>query len=299
MATQDDSSEQKIKSGKISAESPKKKQKEKETSVEVTKTNDNNVTNEQTDLATETEEKKLAAAKPSLAETSDLDIHDSEENATHVQSVHEAVVNPYKKCVSRTAATDATPSDSTLPVKISQLKQSEETSVAVYPKKRTSPNIDIMITAEFVNKYRSTTPQKQETPNINIMNTSRKKSKNSPLSGPVTLVVEGYAFHDDIIGVSHRKSNGDEAFNLTLRNMIFNKELENEGFSSYVSLRDKSSGKEDLALNGEDGYPRYLFLSINVHHYVNAAEANEHVLEQCRNLHTVRIVESKMLHIHS
>ena len=130
-------------------------------------------------------------------------------------------------------------------------------------------------------------PQKRKTPNINIMNTATKKTRDSPKSTRMSMKVEGYAFHDDIIGVAHLKNNGEEAFNLTLRNMIHAGELEDEGFSSYVSIRDKSSGKQDLSLLGDDGYPKYLFLSINIHNYSNAEEARPAVLQQCQKLQTV------------
>ena len=102
------------------------------------------------------------------------------------------------------------------------------------------------------------------------------------------LLVEGYAFHDDIIGVAHRKDDGGEAFNLVLRNMLFNKELEDDGFSAYVALHNKSSGKDDKLLTNKDGYPKFLFLSINVHHFNSVHEAKNAVLEQCQKLQTVR-----------
>ena len=132
-------------------------------------------------------------------------------------------------------------------------------------------------------------PEKHQTPNINIMNTGQKKNKNLPRTTRMSLKVEGYAFHDDIVGVAHLKQNGEEAFNLTLRNMIYARELEDEGFSSYVSLRDKSSGKKDLALLGDDQYPKYLFLSINVHHFSSIEEAAPVVMEQCEKLHSVSV----------
>ena len=138
-------------------------------------------------------------------------------------------------------------------------------------------------------------PEKRQTPNINIMNTGPRKKINSPRTTRMSLKVEGYAFHDDIIGVAHLKQNGEEAFNLTLRNMIYNRELEDEGFSSYVSLRDKSSGKKDLALLGNDGYPKYLFLSINIHHFCTTEEAAPLVKEQCEKLHSVSVAYPQFL----
>ena len=120
------------------------------------------------------------------------------------------------------------------------------------------------------------------------------KKRNSPRTKPTSLLVQGYAFHENIIGVAHRKTNGEEAFNLTLRNMIYNHELDAEGFTSYVALRDKSSGHEDKQLLGEDGYPKYLFLSINVHNFDSVEVANEPVLQQCRNMQKVRGKENTL-----
>jgi hypothetical protein len=136
----------------------------------------------------------------------------------------------------------------------------------------------------------SSGPPKRKTENINMMNSIKKKGKNevSRIS-QVRLLVEGYAFHDDIIGVAHKKTTGEEAFNLTLRNMIIDKEMEEDGFNSYVTLRDKSSGILDEPLTGTNGYCKYLFLSINVHHFSNAAEASNAVIQQCQKLQTVRI----------
>jgi hypothetical protein len=135
----------------------------------------------------------------------------------------------------------------------------------------------------------ATMPAKRNASSINIMNISpKKKAAISRNKDPVHLLVEGYAFHDDIIGVAHRKDDGGEAFNLVLRNMLFNKELEDDGFSAYVALRDKSSGKEDKLLTNKDGYPKFLFLSINVHHFNSANEAKDAVLQQCQKLQAVR-----------
>ena len=77
--------------------------------------------------------------------------------------------------------------------------------------------------------------------------------------------------------------------------MIYNRELEDEGFSSYVSLRDKSSGIKDLALLGNDGYPKCLFLSINIHHFCTTEEAAPLVKEQCEKLHSVSVAYPQFL----
>ena len=289
MATQSDPSEEKVKADDTSADTTQIEEKDIQKCAGGSNARDDDVTDELTDIVQAEEQKKIATTKSSSSLTMDANTKDSPTNLKNTDTGNDSVQNPYQKYASRIVATDATASDSTcLPETSAQLKKSEDVSAVIYPQKRKSPNINIMMTADMVERFKSATPHKQHSPNINIMNTSRKKGRGLPGTGPITLLVEGYAFHDDIIGVAHRKSNGDEAFNLTLCNMIFNRELEDEGFSSYVTLRDKSSGQQDLALNGEDGYPRYLFLSINVHHYVNATEANEHVLQQCRKLQMVR-----------
>ena len=132
-------------------------------------------------------------------------------------------------------------------------------------------------------------PAKRNMSSVNIMNLSpRKKSNARKQVLPVEMLVEGYAFFDDIIGVAHRRNNGEEAYNLVLRNMVFNKELEQDGFSAYVAIRDKTSGKEDKLLTTEEGYPKFLFLSINVHHFQDVKQAHIPVLQQCQKLRTVR-----------
>ena len=132
------------------------------------------------------------------------------------------------------------------------------------------------------------TPAKRSATTFDMSNSApKKKSANRRSQYPSEMLVEGYAFEDDIIAVAHRRNDGEEAFNLVLRNMVFNKELEDDGFSTYVALRDKSSGKDDRVLENEAGYPRFVFLSINVHHFTTAKEAHPGVLEQCRKLRAV------------
>ena len=115
---------------------------------------------------------------------------------------------------------------------------------------------------------------------------NRKKKRNGR-EGGITLKVEGYAFQDDIIGVTHIRSDGEDAFNMRLRNMIYSDSLEGVGFTSCVTLRDKNSGKEDEPLVGVDGYPRNMFMCINIHTFKDVEEASEPVLEQCQHLHDV------------
>jgi len=144
------------------------------------------------------------------------------------------------------------------------------------------------------NKENSTTtnaklPKKRNGVQMNVMGSPRKKKGNkSNNSTHTTLRVEGYGFEDDIIGVSHVRSDGEDAFNMTLRNMVVQDDLREKGFSAYVTLRDKLSGKDDDHLRGADGFPRYLFMSINMHKFENTTDAAEAVIEQCEKLHNVR-----------
>ena len=129
---------------------------------------------------------------------------------------------------------------------------------------------------------------KRNTNSINLMNNlPRKKPMTNYSSEPVCMVVEGYAFHDDIIGVTHRRSDGNEAYNLILCNMVFDNELEDDGFSAYMAMRDISSGKDDQTLLDNKGYPRFVFMSINAHHFNTAFEGRAAVKEQCEKLRAV------------
>jgi hypothetical protein len=132
-------------------------------------------------------------------------------------------------------------------------------------------------------------PVKRKAPSINFLYGRKKKNSDNSKSGNKgPLRVEGYAFHDDIIGVAHVKPNGEDAFNLTIRNMILADDLKDNGFSAFVSLRDKTSGKNNSPLRGADGYVRYLFMCINVHEFGDAKSAASAVAEQCANLRDVR-----------
>jgi hypothetical protein len=136
----------------------------------------------------------------------------------------------------------------------------------------------------------SNSPPKRTGGKIHAATGSKKKqNRNGNEASKITLKVEGYAFQDDIIGVTHVRSDGEDAFNLTLRNMILSDSLDDKGFSSYVTLRDKNSGKNDDHLFGSDGYPRYMFMSINVHKFNDVQEASAPVLEQCQHLHDVSL----------
>ena len=144
-------------------------------------------------------------------------------------------------------------------------------------------------------------PVKREGAAINIMGARRnKKNNNGKNRTNITLRVEGYAFEENVIGVAHVRSDGEDAFNMTLRNLIAQEEIRDSGFSMYVTLRDKESGKEDEHLRGKDGYPKYLFMSINMHKFSTVDEALVPVQEQCSKLLNVCLpVFAKLCHFAS
>lgn len=172
--------------------------------------------------------------------------------------------------------------------KISPEAESED------PTKKASPQKQLSLTEtnsdkENENKTNSNRlPPKRVGGKIHATTRSNKKQNNKGnLTSKIKLQVLGYAFQDDIIGVTHIRSDGEDAFNLTLRNMILGDHLQDKGFSSYVTLRDKNSGKDDDHLVGADGYPRYMFMSINVHKFDSVDEASDAVMKQCQRLHSV------------
>ena len=113
----------------------------------------------------------------------------------------------------------------------------------------------------------------------------------STLKGKNTTNVklEGYAFEDNIIGVTLHRSNGKEIFDLPLREMILRRQLESYGFSTFVTLRDVSSGTDDEPFKNHDGSFTYLFLSIGKHSFSTAAEAHSAVVMQCEKLFSVSV----------
>jgi hypothetical protein len=102
------------------------------------------------------------------------------------------------------------------------------------------------------------------------------------------LIIEGFAFLDNIVAIRHRHSNGIDGPNLQIQYKIYNKELESHGFSDCVMLGNKSTGKQDEALFASDGSEMFLFLSMNVHHFDTPADAHSAVITQCQKFHEVR-----------
>ena len=133
-------------------------------------------------------------------------------------------------------------------------------------------------------------PAKRNAVNMNLMTTNSRKKNRSPNGTKTTMRIQGYAFEDDIIGLTHVRSDEEDAFNLTLRSMVLNNELKEHGIFGYVTLRDPSSGKHDDHLRGADGYPKYMFLSMGKHQFKNAKEAIPLVKEQCNILYDVSFV---------
>lgn len=131
-------------------------------------------------------------------------------------------------------------------------------------------------------------PRKRTGAAINVMagSTGRKKSRSKD-GVNTTMRVEGYAFQDGIVGNVHIRSDGEDAYNLNLRNMIRAGDLKQKGFHVIVTLRDKASGKDDYHLRGADGYPRYMFLDISRPEFADNNEAAAAVEDQCRKLHDV------------
>ena len=114
------------------------------------------------------------------------------------------------------------------------------------------------------------------------------KSTTSSTKTPIQFELEGYAFCDNIIGVTHSVYTEDEETNIKLQHLIHREELKHIGFSEFVVFRDTTSGKADKPLRNDKNRERILFLSINVHHFRNAEEAHRAVLIQCQKLLSVR-----------
>ena len=107
-------------------------------------------------------------------------------------------------------------------------------------------------------------------------------------SNTTKIIIQGIALQDNIIAVTHRYENGNEGPNLQLRTMIALDQLQPYGFSAYVALGDKSTGKEDKAVVDSEGSAIHAFLSINVHNFNTPREAHSAVVTQCEKLYEVR-----------
>ena len=162
----------------------------------------------------------------------------------------------------------------------------QSTSVDSAPEKKTTSD-NLTNNKENSEPSIIKSPPKRAGGKIHAAGGRKKQNTNGTNYSKVILGVQGYAFQDDIIGVTHVRPDGEDAFNLNLRNMILRDALDDKGFSSFVTLRDKNSGKDDDHLVGADGYPKYMFMSINIHKFNNAKEASEAVLLQCERLRAV------------
>ena len=134
------------------------------------------------------------------------------------------------------------------------------------------------------------TPSKRKGTVVSIMAVNKKKSKFEPTIPKQPLRVEGYAFHDNIIGITHRKNDGEDAFNGTIRQKILHEEFHEKNIHAFVTLRDTASGKDDLPLQGENKYNKIMFLNINTEVYENANDAHQHVLDKVTTVHDVSII---------
>ena len=82
----------------------------------------------------------------------------------------------------------------------------------------------------------SNSPKKQTGVHVDAMGSTIIKKTKPPNLSSTTMKVEGYAFHDDIVGVTHRRSDEEDAFNLRLRRMVLQKTLKDKGFGAYVTF---------------------------------------------------------------
>lgn len=102
------------------------------------------------------------------------------------------------------------------------------------------------------------------------------------------FTIEGYAFHNNIIGVLLRRGDGKQTPDLVLRSMVRFGEIQSSSLSEFARLRDTTSGEEDKTLPADDGSPAHMFLSINVHQFDSAEQAHSAVLQLCEELYSVR-----------
>ena len=101
------------------------------------------------------------------------------------------------------------------------------------------------------------------------------------------VVIEGFAFEDNIIGLSLVKTNGDNAAHFYIQNMVATDQLNHYGLSTFAHIRDPNSGKKDEPLRDQDGYAKFIILCINIHKFNTPQEAHSAVITQCQNLYEV------------
>ena len=128
-------------------------------------------------------------------------------------------------------------------------------------------------------------PTKRKGGGLNIMTPTKKKKRGEANVPKQPLRVEGYAFHDNIIGIRHCKNDDEDAFNGTLRNKIMEEAFHTRNIHAFVTLRDIKSCKEDLPLQGEDGYNKIMFLNINTDVFKNLEQAHKHVIDKVQTIH--------------
>jgi len=131
------------------------------------------------------------------------------------------------------------------------------------------------------------TPPKRKSANFAYMNSSPSKKKQTTKTPKEPFQVNGHAFHEDIIVITHEKNDKSDAFNGKLRDMIANQELNGIGISSWVTLRDVASGTDDRPLVGSDGYNRIMFLNIGNFFFANTEEAKPPTMENIRAVYGI------------
>ena len=102
------------------------------------------------------------------------------------------------------------------------------------------------------------------------------------------VIIQGFAFEDNIIAMSLTTKNGEVTSHFGLQHKLMDSDVSYYGLSTFAYVRDKNSGQQDNPLQDEDGTPKYMFLSINVHNFTSPQEAHSAVVTQCRQLYEVR-----------
>ena len=132
------------------------------------------------------------------------------------------------------------------------------------------------------------TPAKRKGSNFSLISSPNKKNSTKPKKIPKEpLQVNGFAFKHNIIGLTHEKNDGSDAFNGQLREMVDTEQLKDAGISTWVTLRDINTGKLDKPLKGPDGYNKIIFLSINTTEYNDHVQAKPTVLAMANTVYNI------------
>lgn len=101
------------------------------------------------------------------------------------------------------------------------------------------------------------------------------------------LRVEGYAFHNNMIGIVHLKSHNTDAYNGYIFQKLRRGKLHDNHIGAFARLRDKESGKKDLPLYSTDGSPRIMFFTIDTKAFSDVYQAHNVVIDELSVFHDV------------